>query len=79
MRSLLKGPDSAGLVRRCLDPGDLRTSQLVGKLLSEARVQGIVYPSVVGSGFNIVIFRALVTDRHVSLYRKDELLALWRR
>jgi hypothetical protein len=52
---------------------------MVGKLLSEERVQAIVYPSVVGPGFNIVIFRALVTDREVSLYRKDELLAVWRR
>ena len=79
MRSLLNDRDSTELVRRCLDPGDLRTSQPVGKLLLEGHVQAIIYPSVVGAGFNVVIFRSLVTDQQVSLYRKDELLALWQR
>jgi RES domain-containing protein len=79
VRSLLDQPESTELVRRCLDFGDLRTSQEVGKLLSDQRVQAILYPSVVAFGFNIVIFRALVTDEQVSLYRKEELLAFWER
>lgn len=79
MRLLLNEPGSGELIRRCLDPGDLRISQHAGKLLLENGIQVITYPSVVGAGFNMLIFRALVTDRHVSLYRKDELLALWRR
>lgn len=48
--------DLENIRRRCLQIDDLAPSQVVGRYFVENGVQAVLYPSMAGSGSNVVVF-----------------------
>jgi RES domain-containing protein len=57
----------------CLLPDDLERSQQVGKVLREAGVQGLVFPSVVGAGRNLIVYLDNCEDSALILRNADKM------
>jgi hypothetical protein len=49
--------DSEEMLKAALDPDDQEVSQRVGKYLLARGVDGIIFPSVLGGGTNLVVFK----------------------
>jgi RES domain-containing protein len=56
----------------CFDPNDLGTSQELGAFLFDRGVQGILFPSVLGSGTNLVLNRARCTVDNIAIANRAE-------
>jgi len=56
----------------CLDPDDLGTSQEIGRFLFAAGIQGILFPSVLGKGTNLVLNRKQCSAKNVSISNRAE-------
>lgn len=57
----------------CLSPDDLSRSQEVGQVLSRAGIQGLLFPSVVGAGRNLIVFLDNCDASSLALHNADEL------
>jgi RES domain-containing protein len=57
----------------CLSPGDLSRSQELGQVLSRAGIQGLLFPSVVGAGRNLIVFLDNCDASSLALRNADEM------
>ncbi len=78
LAAMASGGESGKLVSACLAP-DIRDSQEVGEFLSDAEVQGILYPSATPEckGENVVVFRELPPKPSLELVNRDRVIALF--
>lgn len=63
----------------CLDKDDLSASMELARELISARVEGLLFPSVVGGDDNLVVFRVNCGRRSLSLKNKEEVIDQARR
>jgi RES domain-containing protein len=63
------------LRRKCLEVESLAASQAVGHHLAALGIQGILYPSVAGTGINIVVFIENTGTGQVVLFNRAQLIA----
>ena len=59
----------------CFDPDDLGVSQEVGAFLFANGVQGILFPSVLGKGTNLVLNRLRCTANNISIANQEEFIS----
>jgi RES domain-containing protein len=64
----------AELLNRCLTPDAHETSMEVAAVLIAARIQGIVFPSVVGEAENLLVFLENCGPGALTLHNADELV-----
>ena len=60
--------------RRCLEVGNLRASQMVGRYLAASGVQAILYPSVEGTGNNVVVFIDNTSPGQTVLFNRAQVI-----
>ncbi len=63
------------LVDRTLSPGSLADSMEFAAVLIAAKIQGLVFPSVVGSTENLVVYVDHRSTDGLTLYNADDLVA----
>jgi RES domain-containing protein len=57
----------------CLSPNELSHSQELGHILGRARIQGLLFPSVVGAGRNLIVFLDNCDASSLALHSADEM------
>jgi len=62
--------DLQAIRRQCLNVDDLAASQAVGRYLAGLGVQAILYPSVAGTGTNVVVFIESTRRGQVVLFNR---------
>jgi len=73
--SALGSSQEAEAVRTtCLDRNDLRPSMELARELNSAGIQGLVFPSVVGSEDNLVVYRANCGRKALALKNEREVI-----
>ena len=73
-RSTAGSQDSDDMMKAALDPDDQEVSQRVGKYLLARGVDGIIFPSVLGGGTNLVIFKDADPTPFVDILNRTEVL-----
>jgi RES domain-containing protein len=72
----LRKPRSVALIEireSCLALDDLTRSQELGQALLAAGVQGIIFPSVVGTGRNLIVYRENCRPSSLALHNADQM------
>jgi len=62
------------MLKAALDPDHQEASQDVGKYLLAQGVDGIIFPSVLGGGTNLVVFKDVDPAPFVDILNRDEVL-----
>jgi len=60
---------------KCLDVDDITWSQQLGDLLLTSSVDGLLFPSTIGSGLNLIVYNQCCAPGALRLQNKKELLA----
>jgi RES domain-containing protein len=74
LRSTASSQDSDEMLKAALDPDDQEASKDVGKYLLARGVNGIIFPSVLGDGTNLVVFKDAGPAPFVDIQNRDEVL-----
>jgi RES domain-containing protein len=74
LRSTAGSQDSDEMLKAALDPDDQEASQHVGKYLLARGVDGIIFPSVLGGGTNLVVFKDADPTPFVDILNRAEVL-----
>jgi RES domain-containing protein len=74
LRSTASSQDSDEMLKAALDPDDQEPSKDVGKYLLARGVDGIIFPSVLGGGTNLVVFKDADPAPFVDIRNRDEVL-----
>jgi RES domain-containing protein len=61
------------LRKACLTPDDLSRSQELGKMLRGAGIQGLLFPSVVGAGRNLIVYLDNCNASSLTIHNADEM------
>jgi len=72
----LRRPRSRALMKvreSCLSLDDLARSQELGQMLFAAGVQGLLFPSVVGAGRNIIVYLENCNPSSLALHNADQM------
>lgn len=64
---------AASLRQSCFTPDDLSVSMEVGAVLAKRRVQGVLFPSVVGTDANLVVYVQNCPPASLAIVNADEL------
>lgn len=73
-RSATRSRDLDDMLSAALNPDDLETSQSVGEYLLDRSVEGIIFPSVLGTGTNLVVFKDAEAAPYVDILNRDEVM-----
>jgi RES domain-containing protein len=66
---------SGGAVRKaCLAVGDLSASMELGSILVAERIQGLLFPSVIGGDDNLIVYRTNCGKKALSIHNEQEVL-----
>lgn len=71
LRSTASSEDADEMLKAALDPDDQDTSREVGKYLLARGVDGIIFPSVLGGGANLVVFKDADPAPFVDIQNRD--------
>jgi RES domain-containing protein len=74
LRSTARSPDSDKILKVALDLDDQEASQEIGEYLLAKGVDGIIFPSVLGGGTNLVVFKDADPAPFVDILNRDEVL-----
>jgi RES domain-containing protein len=72
LRSTAGSQDRDEMLKAALDPDDQQASRDVGKYLLARGVDGIIFPSVLGAGTNLVVFKDADPAPFVDILNRDE-------
>jgi RES domain-containing protein len=64
----------APLRRRCMIPDDLRQSMEIGQILHDAKIQGLIFPSAVCRGRNLVVYLNNCKPRSLRIDNEEGLM-----
>lgn len=66
----------AAVREKCLDIDDLSFSQQLGDVLQSHGIDGLIFPSAIGRGLNLVVYRECCAADALKLRNKAELIAI---
>lgn len=74
LRAIAGPQESDEMLKAALDVDDQEASQDIGKYLLARGVDGIIFPSVLGAGTNLVVFKDADPAPFVDILNRDEVL-----
>ena len=74
LRGIVASQETQEMLKASLDPDDQEASQDVGKYLQGRGIDGIIFPSVLGGGANLVVFKDAYPPPFVDIQNRDDVM-----